>query len=262
MSEGVADARWFQSHDDLTDARVQLFCLPAAGMGASAYRNWQAALGPAFEVIAVQLPGRENRIGERPLPTVELFVEQVTGPLLERADRPFALFGHSLGALLSFEVAHELVRRGRPPAELFVSGLEAAHHRAPAPAEVHELPDPELLEYVLRLGGISSQERRHVEVLSLFLPTIRADFAAAAAYRYRSRPPLPVPITALAGREDPLVDPRRLAAWAELSRARVQTHLLPGEHFYLDTQRQAVLDIIRSALGSPDAAPAGASRAM
>ncbi|MGW7365533.1 thioesterase II family protein [Streptomyces sp. NPDC054841] len=248
MADNVVGSRWFQTHRCLPDAGVQLFCLPAAGMGASAYREWQGALGPGVEVIAVQLPGRETRFDEHPLSAVDLIVERLTEPLLERVDRPFALFGHSMGALLSFEIAHEAVRRGHPPVQLFVSGLEAAHDRTPVRVEAHKLPEPELLEYVLNLGGIPPEGREYPELLSLFLPTMRADLAVGETYRYRVRPPLPVPITALAGRDDPLVDHRRFAAWSQLSRKGVRTHLLPGEHFYLDTERRAVLDIIRSAL--------------
>lgn len=248
MAGNGVRSRWFQYHRCLPEAGVQLFCLPAAGMGASVYREWQDALGPGVEVIAVQLPGRENRFDERPLSAVDLIVEQLTGPLLERADRPFALFGHSMGALLSFEIAHETARRGHPPVRLFVSGLEAAHDRTQVRAKAHELPDPDLLEYMLKLGGVPPEGRQYPELLSLFLPTLRADLALGETYEYRVRPPLPVPITALAGLDDPLVDHRRLAAWSQLSREGVRTHLLPGEHFYLETERRTVLDIIRSAL--------------
>ncbi|MFF2848881.1 thioesterase II family protein [Streptomyces sp. NPDC058001] len=248
MGENAVESRWFPSHRGRPDAGVQLFCLPAAGMGASAYREWQAALGPGVEVIAVQLPGRESRFGEQPLSTVDLIVERLTGPLLERADRPFALFGHSMGALLSFEIAHEAVRRGRPPVRLIVSGLEAAHDRTQVRGTAHELSESELLEYVLKLGGIPPEGHEYPELVSLFLPTLRADLAVGETYRYRARPPLPVPITALAGRDDPMVDHRRFAAWSQLTRTGARTHLLPGEHFYLDAERQAVLDIIRSAL--------------
>ncbi|MEU9115318.1 alpha/beta fold hydrolase [Streptomyces sp. NPDC048483] len=248
MADKLVGSRWLPPHRSLPDAGVQLFCLPAAGMGASAYRGWQGALGTGVEAIAVQLPGREMRFDEQPLATAEEIVERLTGPLLERADRPFALFGHSMGALLSFEIAHEAVRRGRPPVQLIVSGLEAAHDRTPVRVNAHELPEPELLEYVLKLGGIPPEGHEYPELVSLFLPTLRADLAVGETYRYRERTPLPVPITALAGRDDPTVDHRRFAAWSQLTCKGVRTHLLPGEHFYLDAERQAVLDIIRSVL--------------
>ncbi|MFC4517280.1 thioesterase II family protein [Streptomyces ehimensis] len=247
MAEQVG-SRWFPFHHSVPDAEVQLFCLPWAGQGASAYRAWQDELGPTVEVIAVQLPGRETRFDEPPLSAVDAIVEGLTGPLLARADRPFALFGHSMGALLAFEIAHEAVRRGSPPVQLIVSGLEAAHDRTPVQGTTHELPEPELLEHLLKLGGIPSEGHQYPELVSLFLPTLRADLAVGETYRYRARPLLPVPITALAGRDDPMVDHRRLAGWSQLTCKEAQTYVLPGEHFYLDVERRAVLDIVGSVL--------------
>lgn len=231
---------------------MQLFCFPHAGAGASVYREWVDRLADRIEVVPVQLPGREARFSEAPLSTVTEIIEQLIDPLLERADKPFAVFGHSMGALLSFEVTHTLTQRCHQPLHLFLSGYSAPHLRPAATNTlVHTWPDAELAEHLINIGGIAVELIQLPELLRSFLPALRADLAIGETYRYLPRPALPVPITVLAGRDDPTVNVERLDTWSALSGEKTTIKTLPGGHFYLDTQLGAVLEIIRSTLLVP-----------
>jgi len=255
--------RWFVNQPSVPDAVTQLVCLPHAGSGAATYRDWQSRLGPSAEVLAPQLPGRDGRFTEPPAASAEEVVEALVEPLLARLDtpggsqgrgpagsrspRPFALFGHSMGALLSYELAHELVRRGRPPAHLFVSGYSAPHFpRRPGRPVAHELPDTELVAHITALQGTNGVVLEHRELMELLLPVIRADYKVCETYQYRERSPLPVPITALGGDSDPEVPENGLRAWGHLTSEELVVKVFPGGHFYLYSRFDEVMDALRT----------------
>lgn len=247
----VDASRWFPGHLALPAAEVRLFCLPYAGGGASAYRPWTQRLAPEVDTVPVQLPGRETRRHEPAIERAEALIDQLAEPLLAHADRPYALFGHSLGGLLAFELAHALTGCGHPPIHLFVSGWEPPHLPRPAGrVDAHTLPDEQLVEHVLRLAGMPPQMRWLADLLRATMPALRADLTAGETYRWRQRPALTLPMTALAGRDDPLVEPGRFAAWSELGGCGVRIRLLPGGHFYLHQRVDPLLAIIRSTLVS------------
>jgi len=216
------------------DAPFRLFCLPHAGAGASTYRTWSAALSPAgVGVTPVQLPGRENRFGERALDRLEPIVDAVTKTIMPHSDRPFALFGHSMGALIAFEVTRSLRRRGAaPPAHLYVSGRMAPQLREHRPV-LHELSDRDLVAELRELGGIHRAVLRNRELLALHLPVVRADLAVNETYRHQPELPLDVPITAFGGDADPKVDESELLAWRTQTAGPFRAQLLPGGHFFL-----------------------------
>jgi len=216
------------------DAPFRLFCLPHAGAGASTYRTWSAALSPAgVGVTPVQLPGRENRFGERALDRLEPIVDAVTKTIMPHSDRPFALFGHSMGALIAFEVTRSLRRRGAaPPAHLYVSGRMAPQLREHRPV-LHHLSDRDLVAELRELGGIHEAVLRNRELLALHLPVVRADLAVNETYRHQPELPLDVPITAFGGDADPKVDESELLAWRTQTAGPFRAQLLPGGHFFL-----------------------------
>jgi medium-chain acyl-[acyl-carrier-protein] hydrolase len=184
----------------------------------------------------MRLPGREVRINEPPLDRVGSMVEALVGPLeAVAAEGPYALFGHSLGAITGFELARELARRGNAPAHLFVSGRCAPHipHGIP---EIHRLPDRQFLDAVCDLGGMPTALLEARELLDMLLPALRADFTAAETYGYQPGPPLELPITALGGHDD-TVGERKLLAWRAQTTSAFRLRLLPGDHFYLHAQR-------------------------
>jgi surfactin synthase thioesterase subunit len=243
-----AEGRWFAPGPSVPGARAQLFCLPHAGGGAAAYRDWQAALGPEVEVVPARLPGREARFAEAPVTSAAEVVERLAGPLLARAEGPFALFGHSMGALLAYELAHELVARGRPPVHLVVSGHPAPQRvRRSSGEAVHTLPGPALVRHLRAFQGPADEVLNHPEMLELLLPVIRADYRLCETHRFADRPPLPLPVTALGGAHDPGVGPEDVRAWQEETSDRFSYDILPGGHFYLHARLETVAGRARAA---------------
>ena len=224
----------FVSQAPNPEARVLLFCFPYAGGGGSLYWTWNRTLPTEVQVCPLQLPGRESRMFEPAFDRLSPLggaLAEVLPPLL---DRPFAFFGHSMGALIAFELARELRRRDLPaPAHLFASCARAP--QLPRAAEpVHHLPEAAFLEGVSRrYGALPAALLQNAEMLQLFLPTLRADFALLETYSYENEPPLDCPITAVAALEDQTVTREDAAAWAMQTSSRFDLWTYPGNHFYL-----------------------------
>ncbi|MFF1874620.1 thioesterase II family protein [Kitasatospora herbaricolor] len=225
---------------------IQLFCLPHAGAGASSYRDWPELLAPDIEAIPVQLPGREGRHREPALRSAAELVAELTEPLAGRAGRDFALFGHSMGALLSYELAHVLTELGRPPRHLFVSGLGAPHLPLERPG-LYDLPDDELLTVIAELEGTSPEVLGQPELVQLLLPLFRADLEVWETYAAH-RGPLPVPVTAMGGRSDRSVGLDRLEAWGSLISADFRLAVFDGGHFYHHADPEGVAAVVRERL--------------
>ncbi|MFI6696494.1 thioesterase II family protein [Streptomyces sp. NPDC050433] len=248
-------SRWFPPTATAPDATAQLFCLPHAGAGAATYRDWQSTIGGDVEVVPVELPGRGARFAEPLVTSATENVEALAGPLLERADKPFALFGHSMGALLAYELAHELVRLGRPPVHLVVSGY-AAPQLSPRSrgGQVYTLSDDRLVQHIKALQGTAGEVLDHPELLELLLPVIRADYQVCETHEFTERPPLPVPVTALGGTEDPAGDDEALRGWRELTDAEFRVATFLGGHFFLHEHLDDVAGIVRrAAISQPSA---------
>lgn len=232
---GERDRRWLASEPD-HGAPLRLFCFPHAGAGAGAYRAWATPLARAgVAVCAVQPPGRETRFREPLCTRLDTLVDAVVPALAPHLGAPYALFGHSLGALVAFEVARRLRTLGAPPpARLLVSG-RIAPQLADTRRRLHDLPEGELLGELQALGGIPPAFLEHRELLALQLPVLRADLALNENYRHPSGEPLAVPISAFGGDRDPKVDERELRAWGEQTEAGFRARLLPGDHFFVSS---------------------------
>ncbi|WBB87877.1 lantibiotic dehydratase [Micromonospora sp. WMMC264] len=253
---------WFVSAGSRPEAPVRLFCLPYAGAGASAFRRWASEFGESVDVTPVQLPGRENRITEDP----RFSVAEVADAIASRADRPYAIYGHSMGGRLGFDVVRELRRTGRPlPLRLYVGGARAPHVRTPGPFDgLSRASDDELLRRLGEGGGLPAELLDHPELVELLLPLLRADFGRVDDYRHVPGEPLPVPIVAFAGRTDRAVTRDQNAAWAEHTAAGFTLHELDGGHFFLHDRLPELAALIRADLtaalsdpraGTPDAGP-------
>lgn len=216
-----------------TPARVRLFCFPYAGGGASIYRPWQDALPQTIEVCAVQLPGREGRLREAPIAAIETLVPMMADGLAPSLGAgTFAFFGHSMGAILAFELARELRGRGKPlPIHLFPSACPAPH--IPDDDASHSLPDDELVEKLRELGGMSEEVLAHRELMEMILPVFRADAAITETYQHRDEPPLDVPITAFGGLADAKATPADMEAWRRHTQSAFARAMVPGGHFYV-----------------------------
>lgn len=214
-------------------ARLRLICFPYAGGGASVYSSWHRNLPSEVEVCAVQMPGREDRIGESPLTSYDVAVDWLVTELGPWMDKPFALFGHSLGAMLSFEVARRISRdRPRRFTHLFVSGKRAPHLPVYEPP-TYSLPDEEFGNELRRLSGTPEEVLQEPELMSVLMPLLRADFRLSQTYTYRYSSPLGVPITAYGGIEDADVSPEQVEAWRELTTAAFRHKIFPGGHFFV-----------------------------
>lgn len=242
---------WFLTRVPRPEAAIRLYCLPYAGGGAAMYNAWSAALGIDVEVNAVMLPGRGSRTRE---PAV-IDPAAIAAAITEHADRRFALYGHSMGARLCFEIVRELRRCGAAlPHRLFVSGC-----RAPDMTDgngrydgLSRLTDAELVRKLALGGGIPEPVLAEPELLELLTPVFRADFTWLDAYRYADEPPLPVPITAFAGQDDTDgAPPDTVAGWSRHTSAGFELHVLPGGHFFVDDLLPQLSALIRAGLGAP-----------
>jgi medium-chain acyl-[acyl-carrier-protein] hydrolase len=251
------DAAWFPpSRTENPEATVvlpdaaQLFCLPHAGAGASVYWEWAPLLAPDVVIVPIQLPGRESRYKEPLRRSVCALTADLIEPLANRAGPDFALFGHSMGALIAYELARALVARGTPPQRLFVSG-QRAPHLEPSRRDVHLLPDPELLAVMAELEGTPPEVLARPELVELLLPVMRADLEVCEAYQHAHEAALLVPITMLGGLSDPSVSVEEMRAWQHLTSAGFEAKFFPGGHFYLHTARDDVIAALLARLPSP-----------
>jgi medium-chain acyl-[acyl-carrier-protein] hydrolase len=233
-----------------------LFCFPYAGGGASIYRDWGRRLPGNIETCPVQLPGRETRFREPAFTRVEPLVEALAQSLRPKLDRPFAFFGHSLGALVAFELSRRLQHCHRlQPIRLFVSGCEAPQTRSPGKS-LHALPTAEFREELRRLHGTPTAVLENDELMELMLPTLRADFSLWETYVYAASPPLTCPIIALGGLGDDLVSRKELQAWDELTTGQFRLRMFPGDHFFLNSAQPLVTRILAQELMEAKSVPA------
>ena len=229
-------------------AHLRLFCLPFAGGGASIFRTWGRTLPQIVEVCPVQLPGRENRLREPPYTELQALVEHLASQILPYAQKPFALFGHSMGALLAFELTRILRRQDGPlPRFLFLSAHRAAHLPLRRPP-LHGLPDPEFIQAVRCLGGTPEGVFEHKELLEITLPALRADFTLCDRYNFVPEAPLNCPLILYAGRQDTEVLPQEVEAWSEHTTQTARLRIFPGDHFFLRSDRDLLLRAITSVL--------------
>jgi medium-chain acyl-[acyl-carrier-protein] hydrolase len=239
---------WFGTVKPNPKAQLRLFCFPYAGGGASIYRTWWQSLPPLVEVRPVQLPGRENRLSEPPFTRVEPLVQAVAEALLPHLNLPFAFFGHSMGAVIAFELARKLrAVINLEPLHLFVAGRIAPHLIDLEPP-TYNLPDPELIEELRRLNGTPREALEHPELMHLMLPLLRADFQLVQTYAYVDGAPLDCPVTAFGGLQDPEVSREELAAWREHTTGAFSLRMFEGDHFFLQAAQTQILQIISQEL--------------
>ncbi|MEV4690547.1 alpha/beta fold hydrolase [Micromonospora echinospora] len=229
-------------------AVVTLFCLPHAGGSAATYRDWHGLLGPRIPTVAVDFPGRGRRMREAPYTSAADLVEWLLAEHLERMrSGPFALFGHSMGGLLAFQLTYELVRRGLPcPRRLFVSAAlpPACPHRG----SLHTLSDTQLVQALHRLNGTPSEVLEHPQLIDFMLPVLRADLRIAETWTFRPTVKLDVPVSLLGGRGDPLVPSDMLDLWRIHLAGEVVTRTYAGDHFYFRHDAAPLLVDLRADL--------------
>ncbi|MFF8772954.1 thioesterase II family protein [Kitasatospora sp. NPDC015120] len=247
MNHPADDDRWIRRFHPRPDAAVRLVCLPHAGGSASYFLPVSRAMPPSVDVLCVQYPGRQDRRAEPLVDNVPDLADQVFAALLPWTDRPLALFGHSLGATLAFEVARRLERqKGLVAAGLFASGRRApSTHRTET---VHLRDDDGLIAEIRGLSGTDDRLLGDEEILRMILPATRADYRAAETYAYEPGEALRCPLSALVGDDDPKVTVDEAAAWADHTEGPFDLRVFPGGHFYLADHQAAVIEALTERL--------------
>jgi pyochelin biosynthetic protein PchC len=248
--------------DSAPDRRPRLVCLPYAGGSAYTFTSWPAALADIAAVTPVSLPGRADRGDVPPVLDLAAAADRLAADLMAwpagTTDRPVALFGYSLGALLGFETARRLTAAGRPPAALVVAACAPpAAHR---PGRLHLRPDRDLIDWIRRLGGIPESVLDDPDMLAILLPVLRADVALSECYRYQRTGPMPVPITTIAGQADPETSPAAMDGWEAETTLPLRQITLPGGHMFIEHETTAIMDVLRRALTAAGQAAGQAAR--
>jgi medium-chain acyl-[acyl-carrier-protein] hydrolase len=236
--------RWLAYREVNPRARLRMFCFPHAGGGASTYRTWGATLPSDVEVCPVQPPGRENRLREPAYTRLAEMIPPLTDALKPYLDLPFVFFGHSLGSLTAFELARELRRRGwAQPAHVFVSG-RCAPDLPPREEVIHALPEAEFVAKIRAMNGTPDEVLQHEELMKLLVPILRADFTAHETYEFIREQPLDAGISAFGGLGDVDVHREDLEGWKDQTRGRFRLRMLPGDHFFINSSKDLLLESV------------------
>ncbi|MBS1799375.1 MAG: thioesterase [Acidobacteria bacterium] len=244
--------KWISPRDRIEGARVRLFCLPHAGSGAVTYQSWKRELPSFVEICALRLPGREMRLSERVNSNCRILSKDIAEAVAGECDLPYAIFGHSMGALLAFELARNLRDKGvSQPKLLFLSGRIGAHV-ALRTSPLHELPlDLFLAELEVRYGALPRELLEDREMLDFYLPILRADIKLVETYQYQTCNPLDCPIYVTAGEDDRSVWAEGLSAWKQHTTGDFGLTMYQGGHFYLSgDSRKPFMDHLRARLSA------------
>ena len=241
---------WFQHASANKQVDLKMFCFPYAGGSALVFRQWADLLPPTVQVIPVELPGRGSRSREPfflSLPALVSELEEVILPLL---DKPFVFFGHSMGAVIAFELTRALRRsHGLEPQALFVAGRSAPQIPDPDPIS-YNLPHDEFVQELIRLGGTPAEVLEHAELMEMMIPLLRADFQLIQTYEYLDDAPLRCPIVVYGGLEDHEVTREMLLSWKEQTNSEFALHMLPGDHFFIRSSSAQLLGALADELKS------------
>ncbi|MEM8931654.1 MAG: alpha/beta fold hydrolase [Acidobacteriota bacterium] len=239
---------WFQIRSATTDARLRLFCFPYAGGGASVYRTWRDALPNSVQVVPIQLPGRESRLREPAFRRMEALIASLDGAIRPLLDRPYAFFGHSLGASIAYELARTIEASGaKGPVRLITSGRRPPH--LPQIKEpIHDLPDDAFVDALRDLEGTPDEALANAELMQLLMPLLRADFELVESYSdtwQDDRPQVSCPVTAFGGLRDRDVPREDVEAWSRYGEP-FRLRMFQGGHFFLNDEatRPLVLEAV------------------
>ncbi|MBE9572640.1 MAG: thioesterase [Proteobacteria bacterium] len=248
MSKREDKNPWFYPYEPDESAAYRLFCFPYAGGGASIFRTWQSGLGQKINICPVQLPGRENRIGEAPFTNLLEVVDSVEKALTPYLGLPFAFFGHSMGAKIAFELSRKLSqKKGIEPSYLFISGCLVPH--IPEPNPICRLPKDAFIHELYRYSGTPEAVLMNAELMDFFMPLLRADFTLVETYECPKQDgKLMCPICVLGGEDDREASVEKLEAWRTYTSGCFDLRLFPGNHFFIISAQSLVLKTISTML--------------
>jgi medium-chain acyl-[acyl-carrier-protein] hydrolase len=235
---------WFQSGEAREQADLKIFCFPYAGGTSLVFKKWADLLPSTVQVLAAELPGRGARLHEPPFVSLPTLIDDLTEVVWPLLDRPVAFFGHSMGAIIAFELARSLRGRyGREPQALFVAGRRAPQVPNSEPI-THNLPKDEFMKALIDLDGTPKEVIEHDELMEMMIPLLRADFQLIQTYEFIADAPLRCPITVYGGLRDSHVTRDMLLPWKDLTRSKFALHMLPGDHFFLRSSQSQLLGLL------------------
>jgi medium-chain acyl-[acyl-carrier-protein] hydrolase len=249
------NSKWLEYRQARLNPALRLVCLPFVGADASIFRSWQSALPSWIEVLPVQYPGRGKRFNEPAIRSLETLRERLTEVLIPYLDRPFALFGHSMGGIVAFELARAFDRLSQPaPVTIFVSASKPPHARlrfmGKRPKPIWSLPEEEFIDELKRLNGTPRELLEDPEALKVFSPTIRADFELLETADFQYGATVKSPIVAFCGTHDFLAPAESILLWRDLTTATFEFHLISGDHFFLLRLRKQLLNLLVARLNA------------
>lgn len=239
---------WIRRFHPVSDAPTRLVCFPHAGGSATFYFPVSRVLSPTTDVIAIQYPGRQDRRTESCVDSIGELADIIAAHLEPLADKPISLFGHSMGAMVAYEVARRMEKGGTPPLTLFASG-----RRAPSryrDERMHLASDDGLIAELKSLSGTDSAVLGDEEILRMILPAVRSDYKAVETYQHREGPLLNCPVTVLTGDLDPMVTMEEAKAWAGHTNGPFDLKVYGGGHFFINDHAAAVMRLIRETAGN------------
>jgi surfactin synthase thioesterase subunit len=244
MTEAILDDTWIRRFHAGPSQSPALVCFPHAGGSATYFAPLSTMLQSAVQVLAVQYPGRQDRLHHPCLSTIDDLADAAFAALEPAMRQPIALFGHSMGAMIAFEVATRMRQRlGTAPMVLFVSGRRAPSTRRDEES-IHLRDDKGLVAELKGLSGTDTRVLDDPDVLRMVLPSMRADYTAVETYCYQPGPKLDCPIVGMTGDTDPKADVDEVRAWQDHTSGRFELHTFTGGHFYLADHKRAVADVI------------------
>lgn len=240
---------WFNTYGLPQQGQARIFAFPYSGAGASVFYQWSehCQSGDA-DFIGVQLPGRENRLSEKPFSDLAFLIEQLVPAIKPWLDKPFVFFGHSFGALIVFELCRALRRQGLPlPKHLFISAFRSPERPNPNRA-LHALPKAEIIKELRAYAGTPEEVLADSQLMDLFLPLLRADFSVHETYQYQAEAPLSCPISTFSGANDSIVKSESMMYWQQHTTNRFHHRQYPGNHFFVNQQYESVIKQLHQAL--------------
>jgi len=244
MNNSTPSSKWFLVVKPRPQAEFRLFCFPYAGGSATAYSAWAELLPDNVELVAIQPPGRANRLGEALLTSVHDMADGVADAIGPWLDRPYMIYGHSLGSIVSFELLHSLRARGLPLPFRYFCGARRAPHVPPRIAPIHNYPLEEFKAELRTLNGTPEIILNNADLMDIFVPILRTDFKAAYNYRREPAIKLECEVSVFNGAQDDKVLEEDMLGWQAHFARKVDFRTFPGGHFFMDENRSAVLDVI------------------
>jgi medium-chain acyl-[acyl-carrier-protein] hydrolase len=248
---------WLFFPEDKQSANFRLFCFSYAGGNANTFRNWPRYLSEQIELIAIQYPGRATRFKEKSIDSMGEMVDQLLDHLKsEFNEKPYAFFGHSMGASIAFELARKIAnennssgRKLTPPSHLIVSGRRGPKAKIEKERKpIHNLPQEDFLKRLRELNGTPEELLQHDDLMDLMEPILRSDFKLVETWKYKPQEVLSIPLSIYGGKDDQHIDEGSLNAWQLESDASSNIEVFPGDHFYLLQHEQRLVEKINNDL--------------